>query len=948
MVLGLRSKHRKGSSLQVDFIIHVEEVKPWPPSQSLKSVQSVLFVWENGEQNSGSFVSDVGDTGIEFNESITLPVTLCRDKKAQDKFQKNFLDFYLYEPRKDKGSRGQLLGTCVINLADFGATEEAISICTPVNCKKSSKSIDQPSLFITIQSFHRDSSNSPPKVSLSNEKYIDKDGQTSVADSVNEENDDGCEIATFTDDDDESPRSSQNASFSTLKSYRDPPSHYSKSGVDSMNKSLGRDQVSEPDTTVSFANISGRDLRSSDDNSALMTSESSSLNAENPTNGHSSFAKLSERSMTSVHKKSAHPVIESSSSFATSRGTNGKSATTKRWFEQLDVEQDEELLDDLQHFSEIKFGTDPSQYAGRKSNLRSDTLNSNKREHVFQGSSVTSVKTKHSKSPQLNNTANRTTLSGGSQTASDKSPHGLPDRKNESKSKVEMLEEELRETAVLEVSLYSVVAEHASSSNKIHAPARRLSRFYLHACKMKSRSKQASAARAAIAGLVLVSKACGNDVPRLTFWLSNSIMLRAIVSRDAAETLQTNKPYIENNAGKSGSAGRSLKQRNDFSSTKDSRKSLKEHTDWEDVKTFVLALEQLEAWIFSRIVESVWWQTLTPHMQSSVAKTSDKSMISNSKKGRKPGLGDQEQGNFSIELWKNAFKDACERLCPVRAGGHECGCLSLLAKLIMEQLVSRLDVAMFNAILRESADEMPTDPVSDPISDAKVLPIPAGKSSFGAGAQLKNAIGNWSRWLSNLFGIEENDSNDIPPDGKQQEPSKPFRLLNELSDLMMLPFDMVADPQTRKEVCATFSPTLIKRILSGFVPDEFYQKRVPQEVFDALDAEDEVDTNGEHVTSFPCSATPIVYSPPSAASVTRSIGEVGSQSLSRTGSSVLKKSYTSDDELDELDSPLTSITADRSRGSSSVKINWSPKGGKGCRNIVRYQLLREVWRDDEQ
>lgn len=85
-------------------------------------------------------------------------------------------------------------------------------------------------------------------------------------------------------------------------------------------------------------------------------------------------------------------------------------------------------------------------------------------------------------------------------------------------------------------------------------------------------------------------------------------MLRAIVSRDAAETVQTNKPYIENNAGKSGSAGRSLKQRNDFSSTKDSRKSLKEHTDWEDVKTFVLALEQLEAWIFSRIVESVWWQ----------------------------------------------------------------------------------------------------------------------------------------------------------------------------------------------------------------------------------------------------------------------------------------------------------------------------------------------------
>lgn len=56
--------------------------------------------------------------------------------------------------------------------------------------------------------------------------------------------------------------------------------------------------------------------------------------------------------------------------------------------------------------------------------------------------------------------------------------------------------------------------------------------------------------------------------------------------------------------------------------------------------------------------------------------------------------------------------------------------------------MARLDVAMFNAILRDSVDEIPTDPVSDPISDSKVLPIPAGKSSFGAGAQLKNAVRN--------------------------------------------------------------------------------------------------------------------------------------------------------------------------------------------------------------
>lgn len=51
------------------------------------------------------------------------------------------------------------------------------------------------------------------------------------------------------------------------------------------------------------------------------------------------------------------------------------------------------------------------------------------------------------------------------------------DGKNEWKMKVEMLEEELREAAAIEVALYSIVPEHSSSKNKVHAPARRLSRF---------------------------------------------------------------------------------------------------------------------------------------------------------------------------------------------------------------------------------------------------------------------------------------------------------------------------------------------------------------------------------------------------------------------------------------------------------------------------------------
>ena len=77
-----------------------------------------------------------------------------------------------------------------------------------------------------------------------------------------------------------------------------------------------------------------------------------------------------------------------------------------------------------------------------------------------------------------------------------------------------MLEGELREAAAIEVGLYSVVAEHGSSINKVHAPARRLSRLYLHACRESSQSRRSSAARSAVSGLVLVAKACGNDVPR--------------------------------------------------------------------------------------------------------------------------------------------------------------------------------------------------------------------------------------------------------------------------------------------------------------------------------------------------------------------------------------------------------------------------------------------------
>ncbi|GAB2229092.1 hypothetical protein Droror1_Dr00023227 [Drosera rotundifolia] len=93
-------------------------------------------------------------------------------------------------------------------------------------------------------------------------------------------------------------------------------------------------------------------------------------------------------------------------------------------------------------------------------------------------------------------------------------------------------------------------------------------------------------------------------------------------------------------------------------------------------------------------------------MQSSAAKVLDKSIAvtSRNKYTRASSSNDQEQVNLSLELWKNAFKDACERLCPVRGGGHECGCLPVLAKLVnllfFLQLISSRLMLLLDQIFR--------------------------------------------------------------------------------------------------------------------------------------------------------------------------------------------------------------------------------------------------------
>ncbi|EOA32757.1 hypothetical protein CARUB_v10016062mg [Capsella rubella] len=906
MVLGLSSKNRRGSStIQVDYLIHIHDIKPWPPSQSLTSLRSVVIQWENGDRNSGTtnaVAPSLAQGKIEFNESFKLPLTLIKDASARNKpadlFFKNLLELNLYEPRREKTH--QLLATATIDLADYGILKDALTVSAPMNSKRSYRNTTQPVLFLTIQPVDR---------------RRPKTGGGSVSALMNEEYYKEAEIASITDDD-VSSHSSLTVSSSTLES----------NGGFSV-----RTEEEEHERVNKTSKGNGHERSQS-------ASESRQGEIANQTPSRSSSIDLSSV----FHLPSDIPIPAPNTSVSGLEDCENVFVT--------DINESSKLVNSLPHNNgetkSVPFQVDdPAGNASpRASDDSQDMISDQESETVVEKSrKVKSVRS------SLDISRSNSRLSLSSERKETKVyPKSTRDTTLESKvknleNKVKKLEGELREAAAIEAALYSVVAEHGSSSSKVHAPARRLLRLYLHASRENHLSRRANAAKSAVSGLVLVAKACGNDVPRLTFWLSNTIVLRTIVSdTSAGEELPVS-------AGP-GSRKQKVERETDKQSSlkwKDSplrRKDIEIFGTWDDPVTFIAALEKVEAWIFSRVVESIWWQTLTPRMQSSAASTRefDKANGSASKKifGRSPSSVNQEQGDFSLELWKKAFRDAHERLCPLRASGHECGCLPVPARLIMEQCVARLDVAMFNAILRDSDDNFPTDPVSDPIADSRVLPIPSTTSSFGSGAQLKNSIGNWSRWLTDLFGIDDEDEDNSDENSYVDTSFKTFHLLKALSDLMMLPKDMLLNSSVRKEVCPMFGAPLIKRVLNNFVPDEFCPDPVPDAVLEALESEEEAEK--AMITSYPCTAPPPLYSPPSGTSISTIIGEFGQPQvpqLCRIRSSVTRKAYTSDDELDELSSPLAVVVLQQT---GCKKVN-----NGGADETVRYQLLRECWMNGE-
>lgn len=91
-------------------------------------------------------------------------------------------------------------------------------------------------------------------------------------------------------------------------------------------------------------------------------------------------------------------------------------------------------------------------------------------------------------------------------------------------------------------------------------------------------------------------------------------MLREIISQAFGSSRQFSSVtrVAESNGSRKNSEGRSttLKWKGS-SGSKQANGFMQFVNDWQETGTFTAALVKVESWIFSRIVESVWWQVKT-------------------------------------------------------------------------------------------------------------------------------------------------------------------------------------------------------------------------------------------------------------------------------------------------------------------------------------------------
>lgn len=100
---------------------------------------------------------------------------------------------------------------------------------------------------------------------------------------------------------------------------------------------------------------------------------------------------------------------------------------------------------------------------------------------------------------------------------------------------------------------------------------------------------------------------------RLTFWLSNCILLRALISNSFGKSqlpvsvgpVTGKVGYRNGNKKPSALIWGSISSKGTRIATEES------FNNWENPLIFASGLERVEAWIFSRIIESIWWQVFT-------------------------------------------------------------------------------------------------------------------------------------------------------------------------------------------------------------------------------------------------------------------------------------------------------------------------------------------------
>ncbi|KAF7071357.1 hypothetical protein CFC21_076692 [Triticum aestivum] len=852
MVLGLRTKTKKDAAIHVDFNIFIQEISPWPPSESLKSLRSAVLFWENDERNSGktntvapSVCSGSTAGKIEFNEFISIQVVFQNEGSSKSgKWQKNLLELNLYEPRRDK-LKGQHLGTATLDLAEHALFLEDTAVLVPLNSKRSFKSNAHPMVYLRIQPLDGDSSSVSSRDALPKEASVDKDPKDFMSATMSEDYTEDAGFASFTDDDEEGT-----------------PYPYHSDGNVHTGSNRSQDSVKGKDARV-FGN---EGTSSSLDSQREVPSSSTKVRREEV-----------EKHPIQMQKTTIHPGTDLPGEESPSIPQHNALRTGRKMsfaYGMADSNQ--------RQFGERTYSTLTSDRAkNMRFSMRLPDINGSTISKKVD-SQKEEVKEVDSEDILIAHDTKNSAVNGMQAQAPVRISNNRSDNKiRELERKVELLETELQEAAASEIGLYSVAAEHGSSANKVHTPARRLSRHFVHAFKNCPREKMGSAARSASSGLVFVAKACGYDVARLSFWLSNCVVLRAIVTETSKQS------DIGNDINATDYSSKTAPRRNSASmweslNRKKGNFLSPEFDNWEDIDTFIAALKKIESWIFSRIVECIWWQAFTPHMQSAYISTKSKTGL-NAKKcyGRITVVGNQQQATLSIDIWKKAFKQASEKICPVRAAGHECGCLPMLAKL----------------------------------------------------------IGSWSRCLTDLFGMDMDDYPEVENgDGENgiAETYRPFYLLNALSDLLMIPKDVLMETSTRKEICPTFSSSIVRNILVGFVPDEFCPDPIQDSLLQALELEDHLESSDKGIRAIPCSASPILYSYPASGTILSIICDPR-----KSGLAVLRKSNTSDDELDELSSPLSFISKVPTNPLAKLKqVSGS--------NTARYRLLHEVWKLDDQ